>query len=79
MNDSQSIEKSLLNIGHWNCRSINNKKLIFNKFMRDNDFDIFGLNETKLDNNNKREFELTNYNIELKNRNRPGGGVAILI
>ena len=79
MNDSQSIEKSLLNIGHWNCRSINNKKLIFNKFMRDNDFDIFGLNETKLDNNNKREFELTNYNIELKNRNRRGGGVAILI
>ena len=72
-------EKNQLKVGHWNCRSINNKKYIFNKFLRDNEFDVFGLNETKLDDKNKKEFELTNYNIVLKNRNRRGGGVALLI
>ena len=74
-----SVIKNNLLVGHWNCRSINNKKLIFSKFLRDNQFDIFCLNETKLDNTNKRIFEMNNYNIVTKNRNRHGGGVAILI
>ena len=37
------------------------------------------LNETKLDDKNKKEFEMYNYNILLKNRNRYGGGVALMI
>ena len=78
MNNQEVIKNNLL-VGHWNCRSINNKKLIFSKFLRDNQFDIFCLNETKLDNTNKRVFEMNNYNIVTKNRNRHGGGVAILI
>ena len=75
MNNNKK-NKQLL-IGHWNCFSIDNKKQILNKFLIDNNFDIFCLNETKLDGDSRISFD--NYNIELKNRNKNGGGVAIII
>ena len=52
---------------------------ITNKFISENKFDLFSLNETKLDDRNKKTLEFYNYNIETRNRNRNGGGVAILI
>ena len=74
----QSINNQLT-VGHWNCNSITTKQLPFNKFISENKFDLFSLNETKLDDRNKKTLEFYNYNIETRNRNRNGGGVAILI
>ena len=71
--------KNNLTVGHWNCNSINTKKLLFTKFIRDNEFDVFCLNETKLDYRNKNTFEIYNYNSIFKHRNRNGGGVGILV
>lgn len=79
MFEENNIYKNQLVIGHWNCNAINTKKIIFNKFIRDNNFDIFRLNETKLDDRNKTKFELFNYSTILKNRNRNDIGVGILI
>lgn len=64
-------------IGHWNCRSINNKKIILNKILNDNNYAIFALNETMLKENNNLKFE--NYNLLQKNRKVKGGGVGLLI
>ena len=47
--------------------------------MRDNKFDAFCLNETKLDGSNKKEFEIFNYQSIFRNRNRKGGGEAIMV
>ena len=76
MNNINQATKSL-KIGHWNCNSISTKKLLFNKFLHDNYFDIFCLNETKCKPDEKLSF--VNYNSIQKNRNNRGGGVAILI
>lgn len=74
---SNQIYKKKLLIGHWNCNSTKSKEQIFNKFLSENNFDIFCLNETKLSNDSK--ISIDNYNIVEKNRNKRGGGVAILI
>lgn len=71
--------KNNLTVWHLNCNSINTKKLLFTKFIRDNEFDVFCLNETKLDYRNKNTFEIYNYNSIFKHRNRNGGGVGILV
>ena len=72
MNKSKKSKQLL--VGHWNCCSISNKQLLLNKFLLDNNFDIFCLNETKLDDDSNISFD--NYNIVKENRNRR---VAILI
>ena len=48
MNNPINQTNKQLKVGHWNCNSIQNKSLIFNKFLNDNNFDVFCLNETKL-------------------------------
>ena len=40
---------------------------------------MFCLNKAKLDYRNKNSFEIFNYTNVLKNRNRNGGGVGILV
>ena len=77
MNNSNIKTVNNLKVGHWNSNSIKNKNFLFNKFMNENNFDIFCLNETKLSVKTQIEFE--NYNIIRKDRNSRGGGVAVLI
>lgn len=77
MNSISFAVKNNLKVGHWNCNSIDKKVLILNKFIKENDFDIFCLNETKL--NGGKKLEINGYKVIRKDRNRRGGGVAILI
>ena len=77
MNNSNTKTVNNLKVGHWNSNSIKNKNFLFNKFINENNFDIFCLNKTKL--SVKTQLEFGNYNIIRKDRNRRGGGVAILI
>lgn len=64
-------------IGHWNCRSINNKKLLLNKILNESKYSIFCLNETMLIDNNNLIIE--NYSFIQKNRKVKKGGVGMLI
>ena len=61
MNNSNIKTVNNLKVGHWNSNSIKNKNFLFNKFINENNFDIFCLNETKLSVKTQLEFE--NYNI----------------
>ncbi|CAF1102786.1 unnamed protein product, partial [Brachionus calyciflorus] len=65
------------NFDAMNDESLRNKKLLLENFLKDNYFDIFCLNETKLTDSCKIEF--SNYKSLYKNRNSRGGGVGILI
>ena len=49
-------------------------------YMQDKPFDILTLNETRLDNSiSDSEVKIPGYGIVRRDRNRNGGGVAILI
>lgn len=69
--------KNNFTVGHWNCRSIKNKRILLENFLKNNYFDVFCLNETKLSNLDVIDF--FGYNFIRKDRNSRGGGVGILI
>ena len=66
-------QKNNFSISHWNCCSINNKMELLAKFLRDNNFDVFSLNETKLKEGKSLEFQ--NYNFVSKYRNKKRFGL----
>ncbi len=69
------METNSLIISHWNCNSIkSHKPEIYSLINKKHNF--ICLNETKLSNSDNISFE--NYEIIRKDRNRRGGGVAIL-
>ena len=63
----------------WNANSIKNKSKLteFVNFIHLNNYDIIGINETKLDSN--YQLILPGYTCYRADRNSAGGGVAILI
>ena len=74
---STSFNFSKLKLAHINIRSCRNKEVEISLFLKENDIDIFTLNETWLKNNFK--FDIPHYNITRKDRLNRQGGVAILV
>ena len=74
---STSFNSSKLKLAHINIRSCRNKKVKISLFLKENDIDIFTLNETWHKNNFK--FDIPHYNITRKDRPSRQGGVAILV
>ena len=69
-----------LKIGFINVRSLYPKLDEIQYIIQTNDFDIFGINETWLDQYIKNEeISIQGYNIVRKDRNRHGGGVCVYI
>ena len=69
-----------LNIACLNVRSLFPKIDQIRTFVKKHNFDIFGVNETWLDQSiSDIEIEIEGYNIIRKDRNRNGGGVCVYI
>ena len=63
-----------------NAPSLTKHKDEIEVLVRDNKIDIFGINETKLDEKIKDErVSIVGYNLLRRDRNRHGGGVAIFL
>ena len=77
INNSFYHNKSL-NVGSWNCNSTSNKKILLNKFLQDNVFDIFCLNETKCKAKTTLQFN-SNHVLQKNRKGKGGGGVALLV
>ena len=71
------MKNNTLKIMNWNANSIKNKLDELKYFIQVNDYDIIGINESKLD--NKFKFNIQGYKLYRSDRNSKGGGVAIII
>ena len=73
-----SFNSSKLKLAHVNIRSCRNKEVEISLFLKENDIDIFTLNECWFKNNFK--LDIQNYTITCKDRpRRQRRGVAILV
>lgn len=61
----------------WNCCTIKDKLLELKEHIYQNDIDVIGLNETRL--NPDHKLKIRGYKVYRNDRNSCGGGVAILI
>lgn len=74
--DIKSIK--CLKIGHLNINGLRSKLDFLKLFLHTNRFDIFSLNETKVDKNVlDSELNIPIYNLFRRNRNKHYGGVII--
>jgi exonuclease III len=80
VNDQGKSVLYKLKLGNLNVRSLYNKIDQFSTFVKDNKFDIIGVNETWLDSSiDNAEIEIPGYTIIRKDRNRHGGGVSFYV
>jgi exonuclease III len=73
----QSYVTKYLKVAHWNCFTIKNKKTQLKNCLFENVIDMMSLNETKL--SQEIPLVIAGYEIVRKDRNKKGGGVAILV
>ena len=75
-----NFENHVVNIGHVNIKSLINKNISINNFLRWTRCSILFITETWL-NSNKHDFiNFNNYNVITKNRmSEIGGGIASII
>lgn len=69
--------KNSLKVVTWNANSIKSKIPEFSNFITQNDYDIAGICETKLDKSSNLNF--SGFKTYCCNRNSRGGGVAIIV
>ena len=63
----------------YNAQSLINKFITVMQYIQDNKIDIFCINETFLNNNITNINLLNNYTMIRQDRDKRGGGVAIII
>lgn len=66
-----------LKVDTWNANSLKFKLNEFKHFLFSRDHDIVGICETKIDTNDK--LHIPGYCCYVSNRNRRGGGVALVV
>ena len=69
-----------INIAQLNFVSLRKNKLELQVLINDNQFDVIGLNETRLNKNTKdRELHIDRYEIYRNDRDNSGGGIAMYV
>ena len=79
-NSAKPKSSNGINIAQLNFVSLRKNKLELQVLINDNQFDVIGLNETRLNENTKdRELHIDRYEMYRNDRDTSGGGIAMYV